>query len=58
LAAADVLADTGLNSGRATTPPPLEANQPPTSIELRHALATIEYILGDYVTDARLGAAA
>jgi len=38
--------------------PLLEANQPPAPIELRRALATIERILGDYVTNARLGAAA
>lgn len=38
--------------------PFLEANQPPAPIELRRALATIERILGDYVTNARLGAAA
>ena len=38
--------------------PLLEANQPPAPIELRRALATIERILGNYVTNARLGAAA
>ena len=31
---------------------------PPAPTELRRALATIERILGDYVTNARLGAAA
>ena len=38
--------------------PLLEANQPPAPIELRRALATIERILGNFVTNARLGAAA
>ena len=38
--------------------PLLGANQPPAPIELRRALATVERILGDYVTNARLGAAA
>jgi len=38
--------------------PLLEAHQPPAPIELRRALATIERVLGDYVTNARLGAAA
>ena len=38
--------------------PLLEADQPPAPIELRRALATIERVLGDYVTNARLGAAA
>src|SRR5260221_533834 len=38
--------------------PLLEANQPPAPIELRRALATIEHVLSDYITNARLGAAA
>ena len=38
--------------------PLLDAHQPPAPIELRRALATIERVLGDYITNARLGAAA
>jgi hypothetical protein len=38
--------------------PLLDANQPPAPTELRHALATIERMLSDYITSARLGAAA
>jgi hypothetical protein len=38
--------------------PLLEADQPPAPIEIRRALTTIERLLGDYVADARLGAAA
>ncbi len=38
--------------------PLLEADKPPAPIELRRALATIEHFIGDYVTNARLGAAA
>ena len=38
--------------------PLLEADQPPAPVELRRALATIEHVLGDYVTNARLGVAA
>ena len=38
--------------------PLLEADKPPAPVELRRALATIEHVLGDYVTNARLGAAA
>jgi hypothetical protein len=38
--------------------PLLEANQPPTPPELRSALRTIDHAIRDYVTDARLGAAA
>jgi hypothetical protein len=38
--------------------PLLDANQPPAPIEMRRALTTIERLLGDYVTNARLGAAA
>ena len=38
--------------------PLLEADKPPAPIELRRALATVERVLGDYVTNARLGAAA
>jgi hypothetical protein len=38
--------------------PLLDADQPPAPTELRRALATIERVLGGYVTNARLGAAA
>jgi hypothetical protein len=38
--------------------PLLEADKPPAPLELRRALTTIERVLGDYVTNARLGAAA
>ena len=38
--------------------PLLEADQPPAPVELRQALGTIEHVLGDYVTNARLGIAA
>jgi Mn-dependent DtxR family transcriptional regulator len=38
--------------------PLLEADQPPAPIELRRALCTIEQVLSDYVTNARLGTAA
>jgi len=38
--------------------PLLDADKPPAPVELRRALATVERILGDYVTNARLGAAA
>jgi hypothetical protein len=38
--------------------PLLDADKPPAPIELRRALTTIERILNDYVTDARLGTAA
>jgi predicted MarR family transcription regulator len=38
--------------------PLLDAHQPPAPIELRRALATIERVLADYITNARLGAAA
>jgi predicted MarR family transcription regulator len=38
--------------------PLLDANQPPAPIELRRALGTIEHVLGDYVSNARLGIAA
>jgi len=38
--------------------PLLEADKPPAPVELRRALATVERILGDYVTNARLGTAA
>ena len=38
--------------------PLLEADKPPAPIELRRALATVERVIGDYVTNARLGAAA
>ena len=33
-------------------------DQPPAPIELRRALATIDRIINDYVTNARLGTAA
>ena len=38
--------------------PLLDAHQPPAPIELRHALATIDRVLANYVTNTRLGAAA
>ena len=38
--------------------PLLEADKPPAPIELRRALATIERLTGQYVTNARLGNAA
>jgi hypothetical protein len=38
--------------------PLLDSHQPPAPIELRRALGTIEHILGDYITNARLGTAA
>ena len=38
--------------------PLLEAEKPPAPVELRRALATVERVLTDYVTNARLGAAA
>jgi hypothetical protein len=38
--------------------PLLAADKPPAPAELRRALATVERVLGDYVTNARLGAAA
>jgi hypothetical protein len=38
--------------------PLLEADRPPASPELRTALRTIDHAIRDYVTDARLGAAA
>jgi hypothetical protein len=38
--------------------PLLDADKPPAPLELRHALTTIERVLGDYVTNARIGAAA
>jgi len=38
--------------------PLLDADQPPAPPEMRRALTTIERLLGDYVANARLGAAA
>ena len=38
--------------------PLLEADQPPAPAELRRALGTIEHVLGDYISNARLGLAA
>jgi hypothetical protein len=38
--------------------PLLEADKPPALIELRRALVTVERVLGDYITNARLGVAA
>jgi hypothetical protein len=38
--------------------PLLDADKPPAPVELRRALATVERVVGDYVTNARLGAAA
>jgi hypothetical protein len=38
---------------------PFASSSTPTNpIELRHALVTVERVLGDYITNARLGAAA
>ena len=37
--------------------PLLEANQPSACPELHRALGTIEHVLGEYVTNARLGLA-
>ncbi len=36
--------------------PLLQADKPPAPTELRHALATVERLIGDYVAHARLGA--
>jgi hypothetical protein len=36
----------------------LEADKPPAPVELRRAIATVDRVLGDYVTNARLGIAA
>jgi hypothetical protein len=38
--------------------PLLEGDQPPAPVELRRALGTIDNVLGDYITGARLGTAA
>jgi len=38
--------------------PLLESDKPPAPIELRRALGTIDHVLGDYITGARLGTAA
>ena len=38
--------------------PLLDADKPPAPLELRRALATVERVLGDFVANARLGAAA
>ena len=38
--------------------PLLDADQPPAPPEMRHALTTIERLLGDYLANARLGTAA
>ncbi len=38
--------------------PLLDADQPPAPLELRRALGTIEHVLGEYVSNARLGLAA
>ena len=38
--------------------PLLNADQPPAPAELRHAPATVERVLADYITSARPGAAA
>ena len=38
--------------------PLLDADEPPAPIELRKALGTIEHVLGDYISNARLGIAA
>jgi hypothetical protein len=38
--------------------PLLSPDHPPAPIELRHAMATIDRVIGDYITNARLGTAA
>jgi hypothetical protein len=38
--------------------PLLAADRPPAPIEVRRALATLDRAVSDYVTNARLGAAA
>ena len=38
--------------------PLLEADKPPAPVELRRALATVERVLGDCVSNARLGVVA
>jgi len=38
--------------------PLLEANHPPAPIDVRHALATIDHAINDYISNARLGTAA
>ena len=38
--------------------PLLCADRPPAPVELRHALATVQHFIDDYVANARLGAAA
>ena len=38
--------------------PLLDADRPPAPIELRRALGTVDHVLGEYVTNARLGLAA
>jgi predicted MarR family transcription regulator len=38
--------------------PLLAADRPPAPIEVRHALATLDRAISDYVTNARLGVAA
>ena len=38
--------------------PLLSADRPPAPVELRHALATVQHFIDDYVANARLGAAA
>lgn len=38
--------------------PLLEADKPPAPIELRRALGTIDHVLENYITGARLGTAA
>jgi hypothetical protein len=38
--------------------PLLDAHQPPAPVELRRAISTIEHVLSDYISNARLGAAA
>ncbi len=38
--------------------PLLEADQPPAPLQLRRALGTIDHVLEDYITGARLGTAA
>ena len=44
--------------GRLPRPLVAAADQPPSPVELRRALATIDRVIGDYVDNARLGSAA
>ena len=46
------------SSTPASSDPLLEADQPPAPVEIRRALTTIERLLSDYITNARLRTAA